>query len=155
MCIDPFTGVPTFVSPGFSGKASDRFTVEHSGLLNKPKAGQHILTDRGFTVQELLAKKQAFLTISLFLCSTGKLSGEEAVEVRKIASVRVGVENAITRLKDYVIFKTTQTNLVNKRILDDIAITTCALCNYNHHSLKSHVVHEVMIDAALGHLYLL
>ena len=34
VCIDPFTGVFTFVSRGFSGNDSDRFTVEHSGFLD-------------------------------------------------------------------------------------------------------------------------
>ena len=56
MCIDPFTGIFTFVSPGFSGNASDRFTVEHSGFLDKLKTGQRILADRGFTARDLLAK---------------------------------------------------------------------------------------------------
>ena len=47
VCIDPFTGVFTFVSPGFSGNASDRFTVEHSGFVDKLKPGQRIFADRG------------------------------------------------------------------------------------------------------------
>ena len=32
--IDPFTGVFTFVSPGFSRKSSDRFVVESSSFLH-------------------------------------------------------------------------------------------------------------------------
>ena len=67
VCIDPFTGVSTFVSSGFSGNASNRFTVEHSGFLDKLKPGQRILTDRGFTASDVLARKQAFLTIPSFL----------------------------------------------------------------------------------------
>ena len=105
VCMDPFTGVFTFVSLGFSENASDRFTVEHSGFLDKLKPGQRILADRGFTARDLIARKQAFLTIPSFLCCTGKLSGEEAVQIRKIASVRIRVENAIKRLKNYKIFK--------------------------------------------------
>ena len=102
-------------SPGFSGNASDRFTVEHSGFLDKLKPSQRILTDRGFTARDLLARKQAFLTIPSFLRLTGKVSEEEAVQMRKIASIRIRVENAIKRLKDYKIFKNTQPNRVNKR----------------------------------------
>ena len=135
--IDPFTGVFTFVSPGFSGNASDRFTVEHSGFLDKLKPGQRILADRGFTARDLLARKQAFLAIPSFLRSTGKLSGEEAVQMRKIASVRIRVENAIKRLKDYKIFKNTQPNRVNKKILDDMVIIACALCNLQPSLIKS------------------
>ena len=134
--IDPFMGVFTFVSPGFSGNASDRFTVEHSGFLDKLKPSQRILADRGFTARDLLARKQAFLTIpSLRL--TGKLSREEAVQMRKIASVRIRVENAIKRLKDYKIFKNTQPNRVNKKILDDMVTIACALCNLQLSLIKS------------------
>ena len=50
----------------FSGNASDRFTVEHSGFLDKLQPGQHILANRGFTACDLLARKQAFLTIASF-----------------------------------------------------------------------------------------
>ena len=38
VCIDPFMGVFTLVSPGLSGNASDSFTVEHSGFLDNLKA---------------------------------------------------------------------------------------------------------------------
>ena len=140
VCIDSFTGVFTFVSPGFSGNASDRFTVEHSRFLDKLKPGQRILADRGYTARDLLARKQAFLTIPSFLGCTGKLSGEEAVQMRKIASVRIRVENAIKRLKDYKIFKNTQPNRVNKKILDDMVIIACALCNLQPSLIKSESV---------------
>ena len=145
VCIDPFTGVFTFVSPGFSGNASDRFTVEHSGFIDKLKAGQRILADRGFTARDLLARKQAFLTVPSFLRSSvpsflrssAKLSSVEAVQTRKIASVRIRVENAIKRLKEYTIFRTVQPNHVNKKILDDMVIIACALCNLQPSLIKS------------------
>ena len=38
--IDTCTGVFTFVSPGFSRNCSDRYTVEHSGLLDVLQPGQ-------------------------------------------------------------------------------------------------------------------
>ena len=37
-----------YVSPGFSGIASDRFTIEHSGFLDNLKAGQPLL---GYTAR--------------------------------------------------------------------------------------------------------
>ena len=137
VCINPFTGVFTFVSPGFSGNASDRFTVEHSGFIDRLKAGQRILADRGFTARDLLARKQAFLTVPSFLRSTAKLSSVEAVQTSKIASVRIQVENAIKRLKDYTIFRTVQPNRVNKKVSDDMVIIACALCNLQPSLIKS------------------
>ncbi len=40
VAIDTFTGVFVFVSPGFSGNCSDRFTIEYSGILDLLKPGQ-------------------------------------------------------------------------------------------------------------------
>ena len=48
--------------------------MEHCGFIDKLKPGQRILADRGFTARDLLARKQAFLTVPTFLHSTVKLS---------------------------------------------------------------------------------
>ena len=50
--IDTFTGVFVFISPGFSGNSSDRFTVEHSGILDLLKPGQRILAGKGYTARD-------------------------------------------------------------------------------------------------------
>jgi len=76
--IDTFTGVFTFVSPGFSGNCSDRLTVEHSGLLDVLQPGQRILADKGYTARDLFARKRCFLTIPSFLLNDC-LSGQEAM----------------------------------------------------------------------------
>ena len=39
--IDTFTGAFVYVSPGFSGNSSDRFTVQQSGILDELKPGQN------------------------------------------------------------------------------------------------------------------
>lgn len=40
VAIDTFTGVFIFVSHGFSGSSNDRFTIQHSGILDELKPGQ-------------------------------------------------------------------------------------------------------------------
>ena len=60
--------------------------------------------------------------------------------MRKIASVRIRVENAIKRLKDYEIFKNTQPNRVNKKILDGMVTIACVLCNLQPSLIKSESV---------------
>ena len=79
VAIDTFTGVFTFVSPGFPGNCSDRFTVKHSGLLDILQPGQRILADKGCTARDLFAKKRCFLTIPSFLLD-GRLTGQEAAQ---------------------------------------------------------------------------
>ena len=64
VAIDTFTGVFVFVSAGFSGNASDRFTIEHSGILNVLKPGQRILADKGYTARDLFARKRCNSIIS-------------------------------------------------------------------------------------------
>ena len=98
--IDPFTGVFNYVSKGFSGNSSDRFVVENSSFLDILRPGQQIIPDRGFTVRDLFAKKKAFLTIPSFLNGASKSTGQQAMETRTIASVRIKVENALKRVKD-------------------------------------------------------
>ena len=58
--IDTFTGVFIYVSPGFSGNSSDRFTIQNSGILDELKPGQRILADKGYNVWDLFAQKDVF-----------------------------------------------------------------------------------------------
>ena len=133
--IDTFTGVFVYISPGFSGNSSDRFTVQHSGLLDELKPGQRILADKGYNVQDLFAQKRCFLTIPSFL-SEGRLTAQEGMQSRTIASARIRVENAIRRLKEYKILSETLSNCVNKKIVDDIVIVAGALCNLMQKLIK-------------------
>ena len=66
VAIDTFTGVFIFVSPGFSGSSSDRFTIQNSGILAELKPGQRILADKGYNARDLFAQKRCFLTIPSF-----------------------------------------------------------------------------------------
>jgi len=134
VAIDTFTGVFIFVSPGFSGSSSDRFTIQHSGILDQLKPGQRILADKGYNARDLFAQKRCFLTIPSY-SSDGRLSAKDAMQSRTIASVRIRVENAIKKLKEYRIFKTLW-NRINKQIVDDMVIIVCALCNLKHRLIK-------------------
>ena len=135
VAIDTFTGVFIFVSTGFSGNSSDRFTIEHSGILEELKPGQRILADKGYNARDLFAQKRCFLTIPSFL-NGGTLAAQEARQSRSIASVRIRVENAIRRIKEYKIVTETLCNRTSKRIVDDIMVVVCALCNLKEKLIK-------------------
>jgi len=124
--IDTFTGVFIFVSPGFSGNSSDRFTIQHSGILDEIKPGQRILADKGYNARDLFAQKRCFLTIPSFL-SEGQLTAQEGMQSRMIASARIRVENVIKRLKEYKNFIDTSNNHTNKKIVDDMVIIVSVL----------------------------
>jgi len=94
------TGAISFVSKAWGGRASDRYITEHSGLLELINEGDLVMADKGFNIGDLLAKKKAFLNIPPFLHNR-QFSTEEVVETRKIAKVRIHVERAIGRVKQF------------------------------------------------------
>ena len=127
--IDLYTGSFVYMSSGFPGCTSDRKTVEKSGLLELVKPGQRILADRGFKVADLLAERQAFLSIPSFLKGRAQLTGQEALYSRKLASARVHVERAFVRLREFHYINRRQNNSTTQGTLDQIMIITAALVN--------------------------
>ena len=105
LAISP-SGTFTFVSDIYGGNVSDRFITEQSGFLDLVEEGDHIMADRGFTIRDLLTKKKATLNMPPFTrkCSWGKkkrLNVNEIKQTRFIAKLRIHVERAIQRLKQF------------------------------------------------------
>ena len=80
------------------------------------RPGQCILADCGFIARDLIAQKSAFLTIPSFLRGASKLTGQQAMETRTVASVRIRVKNAMKRLKDFRLLSAILPNRMNKRL---------------------------------------
>ena len=64
-----------------------------------------VMADRGFDIQHILAAKNVKLNIPPFMRGKTQLSLEEEFETRTIASVRIHVERAIERIKNYRILQ--------------------------------------------------
>ena len=62
------------------------------------------MADRGFEIQDELTLIGVRLNIPPFLRGKTQLSEEELVETRRIASVRIHVERAMERIKNFHIF---------------------------------------------------
>ena len=58
------------------------------------------MTDRGFEIKELLSQK-GVTNIPLFLVQRKQLTAIEVEETRRIAELRIHVERAIGRAKNY------------------------------------------------------
>ena len=126
-------GCINFVSPAWSGNVSDKFITANCGFLDNIQAGDVVMADRGFTIQDLLLQKSAFLIIPPFTrkCNWGKgkrLNQSEIVKTRAIAHVRIHVERAIGRIKDFQIFSTI-IPLSMKNQISGIVSVVSALCN--------------------------
>ena len=75
--------------------------VENCGILQLLEEGDSVMVDRGFEIQDLLAKKKVYLNIPPFMRCKYQLSPEGEDETRDVASVRIYVERAIERVKNY------------------------------------------------------
>ena len=97
--ISPF-GCVTFVSELWAGSISDVELTEKSGLLDLLEAGDCVMADKGFTISDLLAQRGVTLNIPPFM-QNGKLSEGDVKLTRSIATLRIHVERAIERIKNF------------------------------------------------------
>ena len=97
-------GAVTFISKLFPGSITDRQLTEKSGLLQLLERGDSVMADRGFDIQDDLTPIGVKVNIPLFLKGKQQLDAGEMVETRRIASLRIHVERAMERIKNFHIF---------------------------------------------------
>ena len=98
------SGVITFVSDLYPGCISDKELTRRSGILGLLQRGDCVMADRGFDIQDDLTPLGVKLNMPPFLRGKTQLDTNEVVETRRIASVRIHVERAMERIKNYHIF---------------------------------------------------
>ena len=130
------TGAVIFVSKCWGGRVSDRHLTIHSGFLDKLTYGDLILADRGFDIADDLALIGASLSIPPFTRGKPQLSQREVDTARALSRVRIHVERAIGRIKNFKILQSTLPIKLIKRqheteytTIDKILVVCCALCN--------------------------
>ena len=100
------TGAVTFVSALFEGCISDKEITLRSGILDLLQQGDQVMADKGFLIQDLLEEKGALLVTPPFLSKTRNMqfSKNEVSQTQNIARLRIHVERAIRRVKEFHIF---------------------------------------------------
>ena len=88
-----------------------------------------IMVDRGFTIRDQLSPHGVTLNIPPFMEGRSNLPADEVKRGRKIASLRIYVERAIGRIKNYAILKGTLP-LSMLRILNSIVHVCAWLVNF-------------------------
>lgn len=95
------SGAITFISQLYSGSISDREIVEQSGFLKLEfDNGDTVMADKGFTIEDLLPLGVT-LNIPPFLGSNSQMTAEDVIKTQEIASIRVHVERAINKIKNF------------------------------------------------------
>ena len=66
--------------------------------------GDQILADKGYRIQDLLEPLQCTLAVPAYLSSKGQFSKEEIRSSKAVHNLRVHVERAISRVKEFHLF---------------------------------------------------
>ena len=104
------SGVVSFISDLYGGNISDKKLTQLSGLLDLLESGDAIMADRGFTIDDILPPGVT-LNVPPCMNDSGQLTESERTTTRHIASVRIHVERAMERIKNYQILH----NIPNSR----------------------------------------
>jgi hypothetical protein len=94
-------GPITFVSDLYVGSASDFDITKDCGLLNLLEPNDHIMADKGFEIQRLLDEIQVRVDHPPILRGVSQMNVEQEITTRRIARLRIHVERAIERIKNY------------------------------------------------------
>ena len=98
-------GAVSWLSPLYGGRASDIHIVRDSGFLGILEPFDQVMADRGFKIKTDLTMKQCSLAIPPSAAKGTQMLSNDVKETSNIANVRIYVEQAIGRLKDFQILK--------------------------------------------------
>ena len=122
-------GVITFISSLYPGSISDKELTRQSGILDLLESGDSVMADRGFDIEDELILRGVHLNIPPFLRNKKQFSEKELVGTRRIASLRIHVERAMERIKNYHIFdRSLPVQLTD--IADRLFFVCCVLTNF-------------------------
>lgn len=99
------SGEISYVSQSYEGLISNRKLVQVCGLLSKLEAGGEFMADKGFLIQDLFAPLGVRLNVPPLLESKQQMPVEDVVKTKKIAQLRIHLERAIERVKEYRILQ--------------------------------------------------
>ena len=125
-------GCICFISEGYVGSISDVELTKVSGFLERIAKcpGTAVMADKGFTIKDMLKSVNVDLNIPPFVAGKVQLLPSQVQDGRNIASLRIHVERAINRIKNFQILKGVF-RLSSARLLNQI-ITVCAYLTNFH-----------------------
>ena len=88
-------GSVSYISDSWEGRASDKYLMEHCGILNNLLLGDIC----GFDIAESVGMYQAKLHIPAFTKGKTQLSALEIEETQSIANIRIHVERVIRTVR--------------------------------------------------------
>lgn len=124
-------GIINFISEGFGGRISDLEIVKSSGYLDVLPRNSVVMADRGFkSIESLLQTKGSRLVRPPSVATGGNLTKEEVRLTRQVAALRIHIERAIRRYREFGMLlphATVPPYLLSS--LDEVIIAVSALIN--------------------------
>lgn len=131
-------GLINYISEGFNGRCSDVLLVENSNFLNIIPKNSSVMADRGFkSIDTLLNKKNCNLIRPPSVSQYTKLTKDDVLETKRIASLRIHIERVIGRLREFETLKPHA--LINCQLVcntDEIITIACGLINLQQPIIK-------------------
>ena len=134
--ICPFGGI-TFVSSLWAGSVSDVELTQKSGLLDLLEEGDNVMADKGFKIEEELRKRGITLNIPPFMLN-GRFSEHELQVTKEIASLRIHVERAIERVKNFRILSGTISCSIPAATVNKFFYVCAMLTNLEGYLVRPH-----------------
>ena len=131
----------------YEGSISDRDLVIASGILDKLERGDSVMADKGFQIDDLLVPPGVRLNILPFLNERQQMLPGDVWSTKSIAAVRIHVERAIGRLKEFNLLNGVIDNSLYD-IFELIMFVAAMLCNFFHRWLL-----ETPIDILFSQLF--
>ena len=95
------SGVISFVSEAWGGRASDSHITINSGLLDLLDENDTVMADKGFLIEDALGKIKCKLVIPPFRGATPQFTTDQVFDTQEIARRRIHVERSIGRVKTF------------------------------------------------------
>ena len=100
-----------------------------SGILDLLEHGDSVMADEGFNIDDLLQEKGVGLNIPPFLQSQAQFSAQDVHETKNIAKLRIHVERAIRRIKEFYFFDS-DVPLSTLGSVNELYTVACLLTNF-------------------------
>ena len=118
---------------------SDKAIISRSGFLDLLEPGDSVMADKGFDIVYELMVQGVKLNIPPFVNRSTQLSKKKVITTRKIVSLRIHVERAIGRIKNYRILSNVVPLTLIKSV-DDIWGVCCSLSLFQPPLVSDYVV---------------
>ena len=127
--ISPF-GAVMFVSELYTGLISDKEITKQCGIVSLLEENDSVMMDKGFLIEDMLQPIKATYDLPPFLTADrSQFEEEEVQDTQNIAHVRIHVECAIRRIKEYHLFdKVIPLNIAGT--INQLWTVACLLTNF-------------------------